>query len=116
MNNRNLPSILERDYYIPIEVETPETILAKQNAIGFLGALREKIKCDHTEQMTQIRSNHEEIMKGMQYQVANNYISGLNSSDRLRIDSVKALPYVWESTLFGFKRKAEGITLKVKLR
>jgi hypothetical protein len=52
-------------------------------------------------------------MKSLQYQAVNNYVSGLNSSDRLKIDSVESLPYVWEKTWWGFERKAEGITLKV---
>jgi hypothetical protein len=115
IRNRNLPSLLENNYYIPVEVENPETILAKQNALGFLDVLRDKIRYDHKESMTQIINNHEEIMKAMQYQAANNYISGLSSSDRLKIESVQTLPYVLEERWFG-KRKTEGITIRVNLR
>ena len=116
---RNLPSPIrensfDRNYYIPnVIMESPESVLARENAVGYLKVLKEKIRTDHLENMTRIISNHEEIMKGMQYQAANNYISGLNSEDRLKISSIEAKPYVWESTLFGFQRKSEGITIKI---
>jgi hypothetical protein len=113
MFSKNLPSILGENYVVPAYVENPETVLAKENALEFLDVLKTKIKCDHFENMEKIKGNHEEIMKSLQYQAVNNYVSGLNSSDRLKIDSVESLPYVWEKTWWGFERKAEGITLKV---
>ena len=113
---RTLPAIIEEETFYPIFTESPDTILAKQESLAYLETLKEKIKYDHQENVAKIKNNHEQVLKGMQYQAANNYISGLSSSDRLEIESVETLPYVWEDTIFRFKTKSEGITLRVSLR
>jgi hypothetical protein len=117
--SRNLPrlaeefSTFESNYLTPVIIETPETALAKQDSAGYLKALREKIKMDHHENLVRIQSNHMQVMKSMQHQSLDNYVSGLNSEDRLKIKQVEVLPYVFEKTIFG-KRKADGVTLKVE--
>lgn len=63
---RNLPSILgensfERNYYVPeIHVESPENILAREDAVRYLGVIREKIRHEHTENMLKIKNDYEE--------------------------------------------------------
>ena len=116
---RNLPAIIgevEVGYNSPVYYEDPETVSAKQNTLEYLKTLREKIKYDHEENMVKIQNNHEEIMKSMQYQAANNFIGGLNSSDRLEVESIQTFPYVREKTWFGLEKKSEGITIKVNRR
>ena len=96
-----------------LNFETPGTVLAKQETIGYLKLLKEKIGNDHVEKMEEIKSNHQQIMKSMQYQALNNYVSGLSSPDRLKIDSIIVLPFVEEKGFLGFSSRGPGITLKI---
>jgi len=120
VNKRNLPSVIEEDYFTRFDyiqptyyTENPENTLAKFESLAYLDLLKDKIKQDHKENMTKIKSNHEEIMKGMQYSASNNYVAGLASGDRLKIKTVQVKPFVYEETWFGFQRKTDGITLEI---
>lgn len=125
-NLASLPVLLEgipatRNYQIPdIIVENADTVAARQEAVRYLNILKKKIEYDHQENMARIWNNHREVMNSIQYHAANNfaqnYLSGLNSEEKAKIEGIEAKPYVWENTLFGFQRKSEGITIKINRR
>ncbi|MCR4327008.1 MAG: hypothetical protein NUV46_00305 [Nanoarchaeota archaeon] len=122
-NKRNLPSILEEDYFLRYNIqptfytENPENTLALNEASEYLNVIKEKIKSDHLENMTKIKSNHEEVMESIRNNAINNYaqtyLNKVSEEEASKVDGFEALPYVEEDGLF-WKRKALGTTIRIK--
>ena len=127
---RVLPDIIEKDYFLrndylqpTIYTENPEFALAQANPRAYINALRTQIKNTHEENMLRIQSEHIQNMEALRQakqaihtNVANNYISGLKSEDRLNVQEIIVEPFTEREGWFGMTRKEEGIHLIIKTK
>ena len=103
-------------YQEPFLFENPEVPLAKEKPLKYLKFLEKRIEYEHRENLLKIMNSHKENMNRLGASVAEVYLSGLSSDHRDKICDIEIKPYVWENSLFGFKRRDEGITIKFNRR